>query len=66
MATANMRTQSWPGASTQVNVLVAADLEFWSTRFRVSVGKLKQAVRAVGPKYKDVSRYLRLGREGLS
>ena len=64
MATVDQRTQSWPGSSTPINVLVPADLEFWSKRFHVSIGKLKQAVRAVGPKYKDVSRYLRLGREG--
>jgi len=63
MATVDKRTQSWPGASTQINVLVLADLEFWSRRFRVSTGKLKQAVRAVGPMYQDVSRYLRQGRE---
>jgi hypothetical protein len=64
MATIEKQTQSWPGASTQINVLLPAELEFWSKRFRVSTGKLKQAVRAVGPKYQDVSRYLRLGRKG--
>ncbi len=63
MATVDKRTQSWPGASTSINVVVPADLEFWSKRFRVSIGKLKQAVRTVGPKYKDVSRYLQQGRE---
>lgn len=63
MATIDKRTQSWPGASTQVNVLLPAEVEFWSRRFRVSIGKLQQAVRAVGPKYQDVSRYLRQGRE---
>jgi hypothetical protein len=33
-------------------------LEFWSKQFRVSPGKLKQTVRAVGSKFKDVEEHL--------
>jgi hypothetical protein len=51
-------TVIWPEDSTRINIAEEADVQFWSRRFRISVGKLKQAVRAVGPRFKDISHYL--------
>jgi hypothetical protein len=52
------RTVSWPQDSTYVNVDREDELEFWALHFHVSLGKLKQAVRTVGPKYKDIAAHL--------
>jgi hypothetical protein len=58
MVTADRKTIRWPQDSTNVDVNRQDELEFWSRRLRVSQGKLKQAVRAVGPKFKDVEHHL--------
>jgi hypothetical protein len=52
------RTIRWPLASTRVNVQEERELEFWSQRFRVSREMLKRAVRAAGPRFKDVETLL--------
>jgi hypothetical protein len=52
------KTITWPEDSTYVNVNREEELVFWSKRFRVSSGMLRQAVRSVGPKFKDVSVFL--------
>ena len=54
----NKRTSPWPEESTDVDVNRPDELEFWSKQFRVSPGKLKQTVRAVGSKFKDVEEHL--------
>jgi hypothetical protein len=51
-------TQRWPIDSTCVKIDQAEELAFWSSRFRVSAGMLRQAVRAVGSKFKDVQFFL--------
>jgi uncharacterized protein DUF3606 len=58
MVSTSTKTVPWPQDSTYVNVNREDELEFWSMRFHVSPGKLKQAVRTVGPKYKDVEAHL--------
>jgi hypothetical protein len=59
MTTAGRKTTSWPQDSTYVDVNRENEVEFWSKQFRVSPGKLKQTVRAVGPKFKDVEQHLK-------
>ena len=59
MATADQKTIQWPQDSTTVDINRDDALEFWSKRFGVSPGKLKQAVRTVGSKYKDVDFHLK-------
>jgi hypothetical protein len=58
MATTGNPTIHWPQNSTQVEVNDPSESEFWCWRFRVSAGKLKQAVRAVGSNFKDVVEHL--------
>ncbi len=58
------QTIRWPADSTWVNVDQPDELEYWSMHFRVSAGKLKQAVRTVGPKFKDVAFHLDSRRDG--
>jgi hypothetical protein len=57
MVTGN-KTITWPEDSTKVNVNREDELVFWSKRFRVSVAMVRQAVRSVGSKFKDVSAFL--------
>ena len=52
------RTIRWPLDSTRVNIEDERELEFWSRRFRVSREMLKRAVRAAGPRHKDVEMLL--------
>jgi hypothetical protein len=59
MVSRGTKTVQWPQDSTYVNIDREDELAFWSLRFRVSPGKLKQAVRAVGPKFKDVEAHLK-------
>ena len=59
MTTADRKTTSWPQDLTYIDVNRENELEFWSKQFRVSSGKLKQAVRSVGPKFKDVKQHLK-------
>jgi hypothetical protein len=58
------RTVRWPADSTRVNVDDSFELEFWSKRFGVSRSVLKQAVQAVGQKFKDVHAHLNSRRCG--
>ncbi len=58
MATTEKKTIQWPQDSTYVDVTSADSLEFWSRRFRVSPGKLKQAVRTVGTRFKEIEQHL--------
>ncbi len=51
-------TITWPQNFTSINVNRECELQFWSKKFQVSKGKLKQAVRAVGPNFKDVKEHL--------
>jgi alpha-glucosidase (family GH31 glycosyl hydrolase) len=59
MATADRKTVHWPDDSTYVDVTREDAVDFWSKRFRVSPGKLKQAVRTVGARFKDVDHHLK-------
>jgi hypothetical protein len=59
MTNSDEKTLPWPEESTSVEVDRPDELKFWSKQFRVSPGKLKQTVRAVGPKFEDVEKHLR-------
>lgn len=56
------KTISWPEDSTCVDVKREDELVFWTNKFRISPVKLRQAVRLVGPRFRDVSRFLETGR----
>ncbi len=58
MVNAKADTVRWPDDSTHIDVRDPSEVVFWSWRLHVSPGKLKHAVRAVGPKFKDVSHHL--------
>ena len=51
-------TVTWPTESTRIDVRDPSEVEFWCWRLKVSAGKLKHAVRSVGPKLQDVSHHL--------
>jgi hypothetical protein len=58
MVNAKADTVRWPSDSTRIDVRDQSEVEFWSWRLHVSAGKLKHAVRSVGPRLKDVSDHL--------
>lgn len=58
MVHATADTVKWPTEGTKIDVQDPTEVTFWSWRLCVSAGKLKQAVRSVGPKFKDVSHHL--------
>lgn len=57
MVTAD-KTIQWPEDSTCVDVNREDELVFWSKRFQVSPTMLRQTVRIVGPRFKDVCDFL--------
>jgi hypothetical protein len=58
MVSATSITVKWPEDSTCINISEEKEVQYWSRHFQVSIGKLKQTVRAVGPKSKDVRDHL--------
>jgi hypothetical protein len=55
-------TTSWPEDSTRVDVNHEDELVFWTNKFHTSPLRLRQAVRLVGSRFKDVSLFLENGR----
>src|SRR5262245_21668697 len=58
------RTTAWPIDSTYVGIERPGELEFWSKRFRVSAGMLRQAVQRAGHRFKDVKFHIERCRNG--
>ena len=44
--------------TTIVDVASPDEMRFWTKRFNVSAALLKKVVQMVGPKFKDVARFL--------
>jgi hypothetical protein len=63
---ASEKTKVWPEDSTQIDMADKDGLEFWSRLLRVSPAMLRRAVGEVGPRYKDVERYLDCQRHGVA
>jgi hypothetical protein len=51
------RKTAWPDDAC-INIHDESDIVFWTERFRVSPAILRQAVRIVGSKLRDVSCFL--------
>ena len=60
-------TVRWPDDSTRLNIADDKELQFWAKRFHVGRELLKRVVAAVGPKFKDVAKYIdkRRGRPAM-
>jgi hypothetical protein len=58
MVTAS-KTTAWPQDSTCVEVHRENELLYWCSRFGVSQLVLRQAVRLVGSKFRDVAVFLK-------
>jgi len=58
------KTVRWPDESTRVEIDNPQELAFWTRWFRVSAGMLRQAVREVGCRFKDVTQFLNERRVG--
>jgi hypothetical protein len=58
MVNTKVDTTRWPEDSTRISLSEKTERHYWSRRFHVSPGKLEEAVRAVSPKFKDVSHFL--------
>ena len=58
MAIADLDTLPWPQKSSQLDINHEDEVRLWAQQFRVSTGMLKQVVRAIGPKFEDIERFL--------
>jgi|SoiMethySBSTD1v2_1073268.scaffolds.fasta_scaffold2126009_2 hypothetical protein len=47
-------TVEWPNDATRIDVRDRSEVDFWCTRFQVSAGNLRHAVRRVGARWADV------------
>ena len=58
------KTIRWPDDCTKVDVTRPEELAFWSKRLQVSPAMLRRVVRRVGQRFKDVSYFLTMQRQG--
>jgi hypothetical protein len=60
---ADDKTQAGGQDRTKIDIHEDYELRDWSKRFGVTPERLKQAVKAVGPRAQDVEKHLRGGSE---
>jgi len=52
------KTKTGKGDDSRIDVNESYELQYWSEKFNVSRDELREAVKAVGTKAKDVEAYL--------
>jgi hypothetical protein len=52
------KTLTWPANATIVDVANPDEMTFWTKRFHVSQSVLKKVVQLVGPRFKDVAKFV--------